>query len=1312
MTMEATSKKAANAVLRVFVAIGLLTGLIVVPIATASATGPNNAVPVDNLPGKPAQALTDDTSCDSLQASDFPTSTDLYHFVVARSSDDGSYELKDNGSTERTTTTYVWKRQADFADGTASVRYVGDSSFVTLPRDSFNGKFDDFQDGHLYVAVPTGKTLAEAKLNYDIPVTGTKTVKVEKKQTGRGNNWDTTSNSTTQLSTTDIAYLKDNSSATKYPTVDYIVKSDGSKSSHILSHTCAYPLSPPTITIDNAVGEYEETYTKSYSWTLDKGFLGTQVDNPDTEEDESISADDLYFSQGEAPQFEIKVGRSGPEIDSGSYLLASATVTGKVRLEFAAKADASLSLELSNASGALPALSSSCTIDDETATAGTYDYTCTLSGTAPSTSKSVLEGVGFTVSGTVNTDAGEDDNSKGGSFTTAKKSEQRGATAKETADLTDDLAELGAIMTETKELVEGGDTETKDDDVYEIETTWSLDDLNCGGVDCEIDEGEPNDPTDDKLVVSSIDRSATITYASVWDWEKYRDNLETGACSVSYTNTANLNTLESPAVWEWSTSCPPPTVVLGADVTSSYSVTYDDVYSWSVMKTFNGQDKETLNALYEVVATRSGPEVKNIQGSNVTISGTYKATFAAWSNVKVSVAVNGETVDCDESEDGPLDDGSGEFECTIDDDELAVITDEDDGWEGLVYEVTAVVETAGGDDTATTTGLELATPESSTPTLKNERANITDNLGATVLDDDSTMINENNGYMALNIVCETETGLVDDEETEDVDESTSCGDWGSDGVPAGTLLQTDTSANTITLTYELDFLNSLDKESACPEITNMASVLDGESKVSASQENQMKCPVLTITVTHDPGYEMKWDTVFTWKLAKTWLGQDAVTWQPQYKVEATRTAGTPGNFAILDGSQMVSGSIELTVEPDGIFTPTKVMVAGLGLTLDTDTTECAFDETEIGNGPTSTVDTDGYFDFDCTVATESTTNSAGGEIASTSGISGTPYVLNSTGSLYKVAAMPVYTPLPLTDAPNNGKSGLWGVPDNGTLTSAEGSVDIDAEAKIVDDTASLGALTIIGGQLTGTTLSTPMESGTLDTNTGVSKITLTYTVNWLFDGGKGCNQTIVNTATLYRSTTTEPSADLVQQVTKSVTCEKAEPGLTIGFYGNKQGGTQVVDYQGATPTRANPVINGSWRDSTKLPNGAPDWTVTLKKINASSPWTSDSQVRRYMTDANCNSGGANSGGKTCQTMFRAQALASVMNAIKNPKFGEQAVMFQGSCTKVSKLFTDALASTVIDAGTTPALIASRIAYKSIFDDLNNTRATRCPVGNQ
>jgi hypothetical protein len=121
-----------------------------------------------------------------------------------------------------------------------------------------------------------------------------------------------------------------------------------------------------------------------------------------------------------------------------------------------------------------------------------------------------------------------------------------------------------------------------------------------------------------------------------------------------------------------------------------------------------------------------------------------------------------------------------------------------------------------------------------------------------------------------------------------------------------------------------------------------------------------------------------------------------------------------------------------------------------------------------------------------------------------------------------------------------------------------------------------------------------------------------------------------------------------------------------------------------------------------------------------------------MTNANCNSGGANAGGKTCQTMFRAQALASVNNAIRDGKpltnymvsgdtigkqFANQHVLFRdpqdgvAKCWKVHDILAvlTATGTSSVDGGLTAPWIDRRIAYKTIFDDLNNARATRCPT---
>ena len=92
----------------------------------------------------------------------------------------------------------------------------------------------------------------------------------------------------------------------------------------------------------------------------------------------------------------------------------------------------------------------------------------------------------------------------------------------------------------------------------------------------------------------------------------------------------------------------------------------------------------------------------------------------------------------------------------------------------------------------------------------------------------------------------------------------------------------------------------------------------------------------------------------------------------------------------------------------------------------------------------------------------------------------------------------------------------------------------------------------------------------------------------------------------------------------------------------------------------------------------------------------DAAVRDYMNKANCSG--------DCKSMFLAQSLASVMNTLRNSEYQTQWVKFQGVCTRVSTLLQTALGGTTILNGP----VNTRIAYKSIFDDLNNSRASRCP----
>jgi len=128
----------------------------------------------------------------------------------------------------------------------------------------------------------------------------------------------------------------------------------------------------------------------------------------------------------------------------------------------------------------------------------------------------------------------------------------------------------------------------------------------------------------------------------------------------------------------------------------------------------------------------------------------------------------------------------------------------------------------------------------------------------------------------------------------------------------------------------------------------------------------------------------------------------------------------------------------------------------------------------------------------------------------------------------------------------------------------------------------------------------------------------------------------------------------------------AVPGLTIGYWGNKMGAPQVVAAISALKVQY-PAL-------------------------AAIPITNEASVRNYFTKANCSG--------DCITMFLAQALGTAMNA-NSGSFGDQSVYFDDQCKTVDEWLDIALRTAI------PTDRTTRIAFKTLFDDLNNTRATRC-----
>ncbi|MFM7047436.1 MAG: hypothetical protein ACKOXX_06020, partial [Actinomycetota bacterium] len=491
-------------------------------------------------------------------------------------------------------------------------------------------------------------------------------------------------------------------------------------------------------------------------------------------------------------------------------------------------------------------------------------------------------------------------------------------------------------------------------------------------------------------------------------------------------------------------------------------------------------------------------------------------------------------------------------------------------------------------------------------------------------------------------------------------------------------ITTDSSDTTIVLTYDLAWLASLKLSDECPTIANTAEVFGvdtgaDESLDSETTEDEMTCPVLVLSTTHNPGYTHTWDTTYSWTLDKSFVEFDSNTWQPKYTVTATRAAGTEANFSVVEGTQKVTGTLTLALDP-ATSIPTAAD-AEAALTLD------GLDECVIGTETTA-----GTYSFTCTVVDE-----AG--IEAKDGLANVSYELAWSGSAYGAA-----------EVTGSDSSKKWG-----TATDYEEGDDVNASATITDDTDGIGAVGIVNGTQSGTTL----------TSTDNKTFAMSYTLNWQWNNGNGCGQEIVNTATLDGSTDEGLATD---SVTTTVTCPNSVPAFTIGYYGNKAGGTQVVKNK------------GQWR--TNKPGWAPAWHNALGTGISSTyglpDFRDDSAVRTYMTNANCNSGGVNAGGKTCQTMFRAQALASANNAIRDGKpltnymvsgdtigkqFANQHVLFRdpqdgvAKCWKVHDILAvlTATGTSSVDGGLDVALINRRIAYKTIFDDLNNARATRCPT---
>lgn len=175
---------------------------------------------------------------------------------------------------------------------------------------------------------------------------------------------------------------------------------------------------------------------------------------------------------------------------------------------------------------------------------------------------------------------------------------------------------------------------------------------------------------------------------------------------------------------------------------------------------------------------------------------------------------------------------------------------------------------------------------------------------------------------------------------------------------------------------------------------------------------------------------------------------------------------------------------------------------------------------------------------------------------------------------------------------------------------------------------------------------------------------LEYVVNWT-PTGTTCNER-TNIATLLIDNPV-PGTD---NPTDTVTVRWCPPlpGLTIGYWSNKTGSPLVVARFAALKAQYPHVF-------ALIPN-----------------LTTTTAVRNFLLNATCTG--------TCQSMFAAQFLATAMNALDDD-FADQALMVGDECMTVAELLEAA------DAGATGATKSWYESFKTIFDQINNSRQTSC-----
>lgn len=351
----------------------------------------------------------------------------------------------------------------------------------------------------------------------------------------------------------------------------------------------------------------------------------------------------------------------------------------------------------------------------------------------------------------------------------------------------------------------------------------------------------------------------------------------------------------------------------------------------------------------------------------------------------------------------------------------------------------------------------------------------------------------------------------------------------------------------------------------------------------------------TIEVDSTADYDMVYDLVYDWEIDKTidessLIATGTDPYVLKYSIDAVRVEPpVPGNYRIVDGSMIVTGTVTVT---DADMSDIVVTTPGGNCMVSEDANP-----------------SDGTYLYECVIISEPAVTSA-------SGLDGQNVTI---------------TGVVTTDAGTDTDSEVipWGEPDTLTVDDI-----IHPTAYIVD--------------------------GNRSTEASAGPLSLDYTVEWQ---PTVCPDERVNIAELFDGVTDE---SLGIDDTLTVSGCPAVPGRTIGYWGNKMGAPQVVAAISALKVQY-PAL-------------------------AAIPITNEASVRNYFTKANCSG--------DCVTMFLAQALGTAMNA-NSGSFGDQSVYFDDQCKTVDEWLDIALRTAI------PTDRTTRIAFKTLFDDLNNTRATRC-----